>query len=219
MIKNKKLKRRIVSISYKYKLAHIGSCLSAVDIIADIYEKMQKRNESFVLSCGHAGLALYVVLEKFKGKNAEKLWLHHGTHPDKCDKCGIAVSSGSLGHGIGISVGMAMADKTRKVHCLLSDGEMSEGSVLESLRIAASLDLTNLNVYVNWNGYGAYKTTGTNNNYDGLGVLFNTKAYSNLRIWFEETTMNDYPLWLQGQIAHYKVLNEQEYNELMELLK
>src|SRR2546427_251920 len=61
---NKDLKKRIIEISYKNKLSHIGSCLTAVDIIDEIYA-IKKPNEKFILSSGHAGLALYCVIEKY----------------------------------------------------------------------------------------------------------------------------------------------------------
>ena len=64
MIVNKELKKRILEISYKKKLSHLGSCLTAVDIIDEIF-KIKKPDEKFVLSSGHAALALYVVLEKY----------------------------------------------------------------------------------------------------------------------------------------------------------
>ena len=83
-----KLKRRILDLSHKYKLSHIGSCLTAVDLIDGIY-KVKKPDEPFILSQGHAGLALYVVLEKYEKRNPEKLILKHGTHPNRDIKNGI----------------------------------------------------------------------------------------------------------------------------------
>jgi len=77
-----KLQRRIIDISYKYKLSHISSCISTVDTIDQIYG-IRKKDEPFVLSNGHAALALYVVLEKYEKQDAEKLWKKHGTHPNR----------------------------------------------------------------------------------------------------------------------------------------
>ena len=154
---NKDLKRRIIEISYPRKLSHLGSCLTAVDIIDEIF-KIKKPEEKFVLSVGHAGLALYVVLEKYLGLNAEKIFEHHGVHPDRCSKCHIDCSTGSLGNGLPIAVGMALADRNKNVYCLISDGECSEGSIWEALRIASEQNLNNLKVYCNFNGWGAYKS-------------------------------------------------------------
>ena len=76
------LKKRILEIAYKHKLSHLGSYLSAVGIINEIY-KFKKPEDIFILSSGHAALALYVVLEKYEGKNAEELFLKHGGHPHR----------------------------------------------------------------------------------------------------------------------------------------
>ena len=204
MIQNKALKRRIVEVSYKLKLGHIGSCLTAVDIIKEIYDT-KRADERFILSAGHAGLAWYTVIEAFGGKSAEAIFRDHGVHPDRCSDCGLSCSSGSLGHGIGIAVGMALADRSKNVYCLLSDGEMAEGSVWEALQVIREQKINNLKLYLNDNGYGAYKMT-------RLGAL---PSFIEWRF----TNMNDYPEWLQGQIAHYKVLDKKEYTELMRLLK
>jgi transketolase len=215
---NKDLKRRIIEISYKKGLSHIGSCLTAVDIINEIYET-KERNEKFVLSSGHAGLALYCIIEKYSKKihdelheisaigtlNAEKIFDHHGVHPDRCLECGIDCSSGSLGHGLGVSVGMALADRSKNVYCLISDGEYAEGSIHEALRIIREQKLNNLKVYMNNNGYAAYRET-------DIGVF---PSFIQMR----HTNMDGWPSCLQGQIAHYKVLNEAEYLECLEVVK
>src|SRR5438874_161410 len=92
---------RIIEISKKYKLSHLGSCLTAIDIIEEIYNEKQE-DEKFVLSSGHAGLALYVVLEKY-GFDAEILLKHCGIHPKRMYGYGIDCSTGSLGHGLPIA--------------------------------------------------------------------------------------------------------------------
>ena len=68
------------------------------------------------------------------------------------------VSTGSLGHGLGIAVGMALADRNKNTYCLISDGETAEGSIWESLRIAQEQNLTNLKVYCNANGWASYQS-------------------------------------------------------------
>jgi transketolase N-terminal domain/subunit len=81
----KRLKRRILDISYNNKLAHTGSCITAVEIIDMIYKKKQPE-DVFILSSGHAGVAWYVVLEAYEKRNAEHIFAHHGVHPDRCNK-------------------------------------------------------------------------------------------------------------------------------------
>ena len=75
-----KLRKRILELAYKNKLSHIGSALSCVEILDEIYSK-RKPTDPVVLSCGHAGLALYCVLEKYEGQNAQELIEFCGVHP------------------------------------------------------------------------------------------------------------------------------------------
>ena len=214
-IKNKDLKRHITDISYKKGLSHLGSVLTAVDIIHEIF-KIKKLDEKFVLSSGHAALALYVVLEKYGGRNAEEIFDHHGVHPDRCHSCNIDVSGGSLGHGIGIAVGMALADVSKNVYCLISDGECAEGSVWEALRIRKEQNLNNLRICVNINSYGAYQQI------DNQWLKDRLWSYESLRYHFHiyETNFDILlPILREPQEAHYKVLNEKEYDYLMNVLK
>lgn len=221
MITNKDLKKRILEISYKHKLAHIGSCITAVDIIDEIYAT-KKPNEKFILSSGHAGLALYCVIEKYtkgdatgltQGLDAEDIFKHHGVHPDRCKDCQLDCSTGSLGMGVSIATGMALADRTKNVYVLLSDGEMAEGVVYESLRFANEQKLTNLKVHVNCNGYGAYRET----NHDeilGLLMLFRNL---DMRLW--QTNVDEWPKWLQAQIGHYVIMSYDQHQEALRCLQ
>src|ERR1051326_4387897 len=134
------LKKRILEISVKHKLAHVGSNLTAVNILDEIAQKAWTNKyvvdvDSIIVSAGHAGLALFVVREKYLGDDAEFLLQEHGIH---------APMFGSLGHGIGIAVGKALADRSADVYCLISDGECMEGSVWEALRLANKFNLFNL---------------------------------------------------------------------------
>lgn len=234
MIRNKELKRRIVNISYQMKLSHLGSNLTAVDIIDKIY-KIKKPDEKFVLSAGHAHLAHLVVMEdklretgmtqidgalREYNEDGLPVWIPEtvikafGIHCAR--KAGCDASTGSLGHGIGIAVGMALSDRTKNVYCLLSDGELAEGSVWEALRIAADNNLRNLKIYINYNGWAAYQKT-TNPIYDLYGEDYG--RFDPIEIHVMEISMEQCPKWLQGQIAHYKILNKEEYEEVMEVLK
>jgi transketolase len=209
-ITNKALKRRIIEISYKHKLSHLGSCLTAVDIIKEIYDT-KKVDEKFVLSSGHAGLALYVVLESLGGKSAEDIYLHHGVHPDRCLDCGLDCSTGSLGHGLPIAVGMALADRAKNVYCLISDGEAAEGSIWESLRIVREEQLDNLRIYLNWNNWAAYRSMFQHVTMDGIAGL------SDHNLLMRHTNVEQLP-FLKGQSAHYHVMSESDYLQAMEVL-
>ena len=151
-----KLENRIIEISKKYNLSHIGSCLTAVNIIDNIYRKILN-DDIFILSSGHAGLALYCVIEKYFDIDAEELYKKHGVHPNKDRNNHIICSSGSLGLGLSIAVGHALANKKRNVYCLISDGECAEGIIWESLAFIKEQSIKNIFVYVNCNGFSAYK--------------------------------------------------------------
>lgn len=209
-ITNKDLKRRIINISYERKLSHIGSCMAAVDIIEEIYTTKRKE-DLFILSQGHAALALYAVLEKHLGHDADKLFEIHGVHPNRDLDRDIHCSSGSLGHGLGIGLGLALTDPSRDVHCLISDGECAEGSIWEALRIKNDHKINNLKVYVNMNGWGAYDPIAS----DFLVM----RLYSFCADIFLHPTSSDQLPFLSGQSAHYVTMTEDNYQESMEVLR
>lgn len=197
-----KLHKRILDISYRNKLSHIGSNLTTVDTLYQIHQ-IKKDNEPFVLSNGHAGLALYAVLEDKYGVDAEELWHRMGVHPTRDEKYQIWASSGSLGHGLGIALGMALADRNRLVYVTISDGECSEGSIWEALAIARKYEVENLRVALIANGYSAYDTVDV----DDLDMRINM-FYPTMTI---KSNMFAYPDFLQGLQGHYKVLSKDEY--------
>ena len=213
IIKEVDLKKRILEISYKNKSSHIGSCLTCVDIIDAIY-KAKDEDEPFVLSNGHAGLALYVILEKYLGLDAEKLYKKHGTHPSRDKVDGIYCSTGSLGQGLPIALGMALENKKKNVYCMTSDGEWSEGSMWESLRIASEQELDNLWIFVSANGYGAYKEI----NSERLEWQIASFVKNNCpRVSFVKTDIKEYPDFLQGLAGHYHVMNKNEYEQAVKV--
>lgn len=202
------LKRRVIDISFKHKLSHLGSCLTALPIIYEIYKV--KGDAPFVLSSGHAGLALYVILEHFEGKDAEALFLVHGVHPNRDLENGIYCSTGSLGQGLPIALGMALANKDEQIYCLISDGECAEGSIWETLNVVKNYQVHNLHIYVNCNWYGAYSVISP---YD---LKYKLDAFApNIRV--RETSVEQLP-FLHAQDAHYKVMDELDYKIALENL-
>ena len=199
------VERRVVDISYKEKIGHLSSNLNAVNIIEEIY-KNKKANEPFILSSGHAALALDVVLEKYEGRDAEKLFHKHGVHPHRDLSDGIFCSTGSLGMGLTVATGYALADRNRKVHCLISDGEAGEGSIWESLRFIYEAKLDNLEVYVNVNGMIAYDFI------DKEYIINRLRAFLP-RINIRETEPPKWP-WAEGILTHYYVLKPEDYEQL-----
>jgi transketolase len=200
------LKKRIVEIAYKHKLGHLGSYLSSVDIIDEIYSKMNK-DDIFILSSGHASLAMYVCIEKYFGIDAEMLFLKHGGHPHRDEENKIYCSTGSLGLGLSIALGRALANPNRKVWVLISDGEAAEGSIWESLKTIQELNINNIEVFVNINGLCAYKEV----DIDYMSTRL--KAFLP-RIELRYTTVEQYP-FLKGLNAHYHVMSEENYNQVI----
>jgi len=202
MIKDKKLSERLLTIAYKNKLSHLGSYFSSLDIIDSIYSKM-KKDDIFILSSGHAALALYVVLEKHKGICAEALYKKHGCHPHLDEVNHIYCSTGSLGMGLTVAVGRALANPNRTVFCLISDGECAEGSVWEALQYIYQKNIKNIEVFVNLNGYSAY---------DKIDKLYLTKRLLSFlpNINIIETSVEQFS-FLRGLNAHYHIMNESDY--------
>jgi transketolase len=156
----KNIRTNILNFTYKAKSSHIGSSLSIVEILAVLYNRVLKKKDRFILSKGHAALALYCTLFEFKiisqktlntfGSN-NTLLMNHVSHKVK----GVEFSTGSLGHGLPVAVGKALKFKinkeSNKVFVLLSDGEMNEGTTWESLMFASHHNLDNLNIIIDYN--------------------------------------------------------------------
>jgi len=203
------LKKRVIDLTYKLGLTHLGSCLNAVSIIDNIY-KVKKENEPFILAQGHAALALYVVLEKYYFKDAEVLFKKYGTHPYRNVDDQIWCSTGSLGQGLGIGVGMALADRKRNVYVVTSDGDMAEGSNWEALRVATDYQLENLRITCIANGFSGYKQVDSD-----LLDLRMQYFYPSLML---KVNTFAYPDWLQGVAAHYEKLTKERYEEILKCL-
>jgi transketolase len=153
------LRKTIIEASYKAGACHIGSALSCVDIIWDIYSKM-KKNDLFIFSKASGVCALYAVLAK-KGiipKNKVAYYLKKYPLPSK-KVPGVMIDGGSLGHGLPIACGLALANRKRDVYCLMSDAECQEGTTYESLLFKRHHKLNNLKVYVDANGFQALGRT------------------------------------------------------------
>jgi transketolase len=174
-IEPKVMRRIILQQSRRANKGHIGSSLSVVEILAALYGHVLRISspedadrDRFILSKGHAALALYAAL-------ALKGWIPEseldtfctdnsrlGVHPDAVLR-GVDFSTGSLGHGPSMATGAALAahlqDSRRRVYCLLSDAECNEGSVWEAAMFAAHHRLENLTFIVDWNGQQALGRT------------------------------------------------------------
>ena len=150
---------------------HVGGALSIVEILVALYfSEMNIRTsqpewgerDRFVLSKGHASAALYAILAE-RGFFSKEELLTFGApgsnlqkHVDMHRVPGVDVSTGSLGLGLSMAVGMALADRVdglnRRVYCILGDGETQEGSVWEAAMAASHFNLDRLTVFVDKNG-------------------------------------------------------------------
>lgn len=160
--------RKLIFLCLKSKKSgHIGPAMSLVEIIRVIYDNYIKKDKSrFILSKGHGCLALYAVLYD-KGFITKNDLLHAGKfnsilggHPEHDKIKGVEISSGSLGHGLPIAVGMAIASKIKKIKqnffVICGDGEINEGSIWESLLSAAKHKLDNLILLIDYNKFQSY---------------------------------------------------------------
>jgi len=202
-----KILQRIIDITYNEKLSHLSSCLSAWPIIHEIYNKKHE-DDVFILSNGHAGLALYCELEYRYGIDAVALLHKHGIHPSKDLKNKIWCSTGSLGCGLPIAIGHALADRSKNVWCMISDGEAAEGSIWESLRFIHTEQLKNIHVYANINGMTAYDHIDVNYLIKRLVTFLPT-------IHVRISDPPDFP-FAKGLLTHYYVLKSEDYQFLCE---
>lgn len=200
-----KLQKRLIDITYQEKLSHLSSCLSSLPIIEEIYS-LKNDDEIFILSNGHAGLALYCVLEDKYGIDPVMLLHKHGIHPCKDLENKLYCSTGSLGCGLPIAVGHALSDRTKKVWCLISDGECAEGSIWEALAFIQNQNIDNLQIYVNINGVCAYE-------YVDKKYLINRLQSFLPSINIRESEIPSYD-FAQGILAHYYVLTQKDYDKL-----
>lgn len=169
----KKMRRKILDISYSCNLSvHMGGALSIVDIMATLYGTVLRydiKNTSwedrdrFILSKGHGALGYYSALLE-AGIISERVFATFQTnesdltaHPVMNMPLGIESSNGSLGQGLSMGVGLALAAKKKskkhRIFVLLGNGECNEGSVWESIMSATSFKLDNLIAIVDNNGF------------------------------------------------------------------
>lgn len=147
------LRKKIIISSYEAGACHIGSALSCVEIIEAIYS-VKTSEDVFIFAKASGVSALYCHLHPEKASE----YLKKYPLPSK-EVPGVIWSGGSLGMGLSIATGMALADRSRKVFCLISDGELQEGQTWEAIMFASHHKLDNLIVFVDRNGLQALGNT------------------------------------------------------------
>jgi len=170
----KRIRAQICRISNIGEGGHIGSCLSMVELLIVLYYKILKvdpkhpdwsERDRFILSKGHGGLGVYIILAErgFFPKDWLNDFRQEGSHlGDHISYLvpGVELSTGSLGHGLPVAVGMALNCKIRKkkyrVFVLMGDGGWDEGSNWEAALFAAQHHLSNLVAIVDYNNIQAF---------------------------------------------------------------
>ena len=246
-----KIRKSILKIANSSQCSHIGSNLSIVDILTVLYLNFLKSKKNFfILSKGHACLALYCVLKEMKfitektlntfGKN-DSLLMSHSSHKVP----GIDLSTGSLGHGLPIATGAALADKINKIKkktfVLLSDGELDEGSNWESLLFSSHHKLNNLVIIIDYNklqsidfvkntlnleplkqkfqSFGCKVVSIDGHNFKQLEKALSSTSTKPLVI-IANTIKGKGVSYMENSVLwHYKSLNSEDYQKALRIIK
>ena len=165
-----KIKQRILQVAFSAGEGHLGSSFSILDVLYVLYDKVMNispgnmdmdNRDYIILSKGHASLAHAAVLEDQGFINADQLNSYCsyesilGGHLSRCKVPGVEASTGSLGHGISVSIGIALASKIKciknKIVVIVGDGEVNEGTFWEAMLLGANHNLDNLYCIVDYN--------------------------------------------------------------------
>jgi transketolase len=190
-------RRRILDISQRVSALHIGGAFSCTEIVDGIYNELMRKPglsspDTFLMSKGHGCMIQYVVLEELGVLTRADLDAYctpHGrlgVHPDYGNP-GIEASTGSLGHGLSMVVGMALAERGKRrdgmIYTVLSDGETQEGSTWEAVLMASSLKLTNIVAFIDNNDFQSLgRTSETHPSLYPLGAKFEAFGWETAEI-------------------------------------
>jgi transketolase len=162
-------RRRLVEMHYRNRIGHLGGNLSAVDAMMVLHHELMAEDDRFVLSKGHSAGAYYITLWSLGLITDAELATFHqddtrlSGHPPAQGIPQILFSTGSLGHGLSLAAGLALAARLKgqghHIFCLTSDGEWQEGSTLEALIFACHNNLSNLTILVDHNGLQGFGST------------------------------------------------------------
>jgi transketolase len=162
-------RKRLLQMHYESGVGHIGGNLSALDAMMLVWHEYASDCDQFILSKGHSAGALYISLWSKGLLSEEDLKLFHkdGTktpgHPPANTIAAIPFATGSLGHGLSLAAGTALARRLKEsdghVFCLTSDGEWQEGSTWEALIFLCHNQLTNLTILVDHNNLQGFGST------------------------------------------------------------
>jgi transketolase len=176
--RSKELRRTIVRVLQHARRGHVGAAYSLIEILRVLYDDVLRFNpqnprwkdrDRCILSKGHGCLALYAVLADkgfFPTMELDRFCSADGIlggHPDAGKVPGVEASTGALGHGLPIGLGMALhlrlAKSDARVFVVLGDGECNEGSVWEAAMCAGKHGLANLTAIIDYNKHQSYSST------------------------------------------------------------
>ena len=148
---DREIRQEILTASFKAHACHIGSALSCVELLQDIFSKM-KKGDRFLFSKASGACAFYVML----GYSGKKLVEYLKKYPLSSKEVpGVLHSVGSLGHGLPVAVGLALSNRKSDVYVLMGDSELQCGTTWECLLFIRQHGLNNLKIYVDYNGLQA----------------------------------------------------------------
>lgn len=195
--------------------SHIGSNLSCVDMAVVLYESL-KEGDEVVWSKGWASALIYTMLER-QGKITKE---QRDSFPNppfiglaEPSVHGVHVAGGAMGHGLPVAVGMALGKKRAHekgtVYCIMSDGEMNEGTTWESAAFAAHHHLNNLIIFIDANTWQAMGRTGEVLNMEPLQYKFESFGWKWMRgdghdyealhsVWEEDMTGTNFGMYIPG---------------------
>lgn len=199
--KLKEIKQTMLKMVHKANVSHIGAGLSIVDILYILYFKVANigkdnvndpNRDVVILSKGHSSVSLYSILyhKGLLDQNAiDNYSIDNGTlpcHIDKEKSPFFELSTGSLGHGLSVGVGMALAKKMNNnsghIYVICGDGECNEGSVWEAIMFATTKKLDNLTLIVDFNNFQAFGSTNNVINQSNLEERLNSFGFDTLSI-------------------------------------
>ena len=176
--RSKYLRKLVLECLFGGDRGHMGSAMSLIEILRVLYDKILKYNskqplltnrDRLILSKGHGCLALYAILSdkgffsKKKLKSSSRFYSILGGHPEFDKVPGVEASTGALGHGSPIGLGIALGAKIEKknfhTYVIVGDGEINEGSFWEASMIASKHKLSNYHIIIDYNKIQSYGQT------------------------------------------------------------
>jgi transketolase len=219
-------KLRLLRMHYESRVGHIGGNLSCLEILLALYHDVMGPDDEFVLSKGHAAGALYIAMWSAGLLPEEELSSFHkdatrlSGHPSAQGLPRMLFATGSLGHGLSLACGLALAKKLKnvpgRVFCLTSDGEWNEGSTWEALIFLRHQRLDNLTFIVDANGLQGYHVDG--NDAESVARLL-TSIPSGPAAVVARTTKGHGVSFMENRFEwHYWPLSSEQYNAAVEEL-